>query len=127
MSQSQSTWTNIETNPKSLFLEGITTTEISKHIDKLPSKNSSGYDMISNILLKRIKASITKPLSIIFNLSLVSGQFLENMKIAEVLSLFKKGEKHLLNNYRPISLLITMSKLLEKCIYSRVYHIFKQK
>ena len=81
----------IKTNPKSLFLEGISTTEISKHIDKLPSKNSSGYDMISNILLKRIKTSIIKPLSIIFNLSLVSGQFPENMKIAEVLPLFKKG------------------------------------
>ena len=77
--------------------------------------------MISNILLKRIKTSIIKPLSIIFNLSLVSGQFPENMKIAEVLPLFKKGAKHLLNSYRPISLLITMSKLLEKCIYSRVY------
>ena len=44
----------IKTNPKSLFMDVITTTEISKHIDQLPSKNSTGYDRISNILLKRI-------------------------------------------------------------------------
>ena len=66
----------IKSNPKSLFLEGITTTEISKHINKLPSKDSSGYDMISNNLLKKIKTSIIKPLSVIFNLSLGTGQFL---------------------------------------------------
>ena len=78
--------------------------------------------MISNNLLKKIKTSITKPLSMIFNLSLETGQFPENMKITEVLPLFKKGVKHLLNNYRSISLLITMSKLLEKCIYTRVYN-----
>ena len=65
----------IKSNPKSLFLSAITTNEIHKHIDKLPSKNSSGYDNISNILLKRIKTSISKPLSIIFNQSLQSGQF----------------------------------------------------
>ena len=60
--------------------------------------------MISNNLLKKIKTSIIKPLSAIFNLSLESGQFPENMKIAEVLPLFKRGSKHLLNNYIPISL-----------------------
>ena len=51
-----------------------------------------------------------------------TGQFPENTKITEVLPLFKKGVKYLLNNYRAISLLITMSKLLEKCIYTRVYN-----
>ena len=65
--------------------------------------------------------SISKPLSIIFNQSLQTGQFPENMKIAEIIPLFKRGAKHLIENYRPISLLITLSKLLEKCIYQRVY------
>ena len=111
----------IKSNPKSLFWSAITTNEIHKHIDKLPSKNSSGYDKISNILLKRIKMSISKPLSIIFNQSLQTGQFPENMKITEIIPLFKRGTKHILENYRPISLLITLSKLLEKCIYQRVY------
>ena len=111
----------IKSNPQLLFLSAITISEIHKHINKLPSKNSSGYDMISNILLKRIKMSISKPLSIIFNQSFQTGQFPENMKIAEIIPLFKRGAKHILENYRPISLLITLSKLLEKCIYQRVY------
>ena len=43
------------------------------------------------------------------------------MKIAEIIPLFKRGAKHLIENYRPISLLITLSKLLEKCMYQGVY------
>ena len=94
--KNESITTNLKkkkSNAKSLFSGGITTTEISKDIDKLPSKDSSGYDMISNNLLKQIKISIIKPLSVIFNLSLETGQFPENMKITEVLPLFKKGVK----------------------------------
>ena len=43
------------------------------------------------------------------------------MKLAEVVPLYKKGISHLVENYRPISLLITISKLLEKIVYSHVY------
>ena len=113
--------TKIKPNPKSLFLKPITKEEIQKYINKLPSKNSSGYDQISNILIKRLETSITEPLCTIFNQSLQSGIFPESMKIAEIIPLFKRGPKQLIENYRPISLLITMSKLLEKCIYHRVY------
>ena len=43
------------------------------------------------------------------------------MKLAEIIPLYKKGERYYIENYRPISLLITVSKLLEKCMYSRIY------
>ena len=43
------------------------------------------------------------------------------MKLAEVVPLYKSKETYLLNNYRPISLLITISKLLEKIMYARTY------
>ena len=43
------------------------------------------------------------------------------MKIADIIPLFKRGQKHIIENYRPISLLVTLSKLLAKCIYKRVY------
>ena len=43
------------------------------------------------------------------------------MKLTEVLPLFKSGEHELITNYRPISLLMTISKILEKNVYSRVY------
>ena len=69
--------------------------EIIHHIDKLPPKNSSGYDNISNKLFKKIKYSILTPLSHIFNLSLKSGIFPTEMKLAEIIPLYKKGEKKL--------------------------------
>ena len=111
----------IKINPKTLYLHHITPPEIKKYINKLPSKNSSGYDNISNKLLKQIKYSILKPLTHIFNLSITSGVFPANMKLSEIIPLYKKGSKDQMNNYRPISLLITISKLLEKCMYTRLY------
>ena len=108
---------NIKTNPNTMYLHPITPTEILRHIDRLPSKNSSGYDGISNRLLKSIKHAIKIPLTKIFNLSISTGEFPENMKLAEVIPLFKKCAIDIMENYRPISLLITISKLLEKIIY----------
>ena len=113
---------NIKTNPNTMYLHPITPTEILRYINRLPSKNSSGYDGISNHFLKSIKHAITTPLAKIFNLSISTGEFPENMKLAEVIPLFKKGALDIMGNYRPISLLITLSKLLEKCIYKRLYN-----
>ena len=64
---------------------------------------------------------ITIPLEITFNKSLESGTFPQKMKIADIYPLFKNKERNLCTNYRPISLLITVSKILEKIMYSRVY------
>ena len=111
---------------QSLYLTPITKTEIVHYIDKLPPKNSSGYDNISNKLLKKIKYSILTPLLHIFNLSLKNGIFPTDMKLAEIIPLYKKGEKTYMENYRPISLLITISKLLEKCVYKRLYSFLEK-
>ena len=108
-------------NPKMLYLYHITPNEIKKYIDKLPAKNSSGYDNISNKLLKQIKYTILNPLIHIFNLSISSGVFPENRKTSEIVPLYKKGPKDQMINYRPISLLIKLSKLLEKCMYTCLY------
>ena len=73
------------------------------------------------MILKRLQTSITTPLEIIFNKSLESGKFPQRMKVADIYPLFKNKERNLCTNYRPISLLITVSKLLEKLMYIRVY------
>ena len=111
----------IPINTNSIYLSPTDKNEIKKLIGKLENKHSSGYDKISNIILKRIQISITTPLEIIFNKSLESGIFPQKMKIADIFPLFKNKERNLCTNYRPISLLITVSKLLEKIIYNRVY------
>ena len=116
----------IKRNEKSLFLRPTSEQEIEKIIEKLPNKNSSGYDNISNILLKKLKFPLLKPLNIIFNKSISNGIFPEKMKLADVFPLHKGKEKFLPTNYRPISLLLTISKVLEKLIYIRTYSFLNE-
>ena len=107
----------IDQSNKSMFMYPTDTEEIKSLIRLLPCKNSSGFDDISNTLLKRICDSISLPLNIIFNKSLLSGTFPELMKRADISPLFKSKLENDPNNYRPISLLLTISKVLEKIAY----------
>ena len=107
----------IKNNPKSVYLTPCTQSEILKIIESLPNKTSSGYDDITNILLKKIKLSVIEPLELIFNASLNTGEFPDRMKQADVVPLYKSGLRCQCTNYRPISLLLTTSKLLEKVMY----------
>ena len=112
---------SIPVSTKSIFLAPVTTTEINRIITNMMPKTSSGIDEINNKLLKEIKSVVLVPLEQIFNLSLERGVFPERMKIAKVVPLHKGKSKEHANNYRPISLLLTISKVLEKVVYSRVY------
>ena len=111
----------IPKNTDSIFLAPTTSVEIRSLISKLPNKKSSGFDNIDNIILKEIKDCVLTKLGEIFNLSMLEGVFPEKMKLAEVVPLYKSKENFLMNNYRPISLLITLSKLLQKVIYKCTY------
>ncbi len=93
-------------------------------INNLKNKASSGKDEISNKLLKSIKYEISRPLTVIINQSLLTGIFPAALKVAKVKPLFKKGDKTILNNYRPISLLPTISKVFERVIYNQLYNYF---
>ena len=98
-----------------------TVPEIEQLINQLPNKSSHGHDEISNILSKSLCKSISFPLCKIFNDSIMNGIFPKAMKQAEVIPLYKGKEMDVRMNYRPISLLITISKILEKIIYKRLY------
>ena len=73
------------------------------------------------IYLKILGNVLAVPLTIICNQSMEQVIFPQNMKLADVIPLYKGGDESLVDNYRPISLLMTISKILEKVIYSRVY------
>ena len=102
----------------------ITTDYTMKAIEGLESKKSSGHDGISNTLLKVIKASISQSLTIIINQMLTTGIFPDAFKVSKVIPLYKKGDSSLLVNYRPISLLPTISKIFEKVIHDQLYDYF---
>ena len=109
------------------MLEPVTEREIVKIINKLPAKHSSGYDNISNVLLKKLNNVLSPIICKLCNMSLSTGTFPDVMKIAEVVPLYKSKSPHEGCNYRPISLLTTISKILEKVMYSRVYGFLDSK
>ena len=77
-------------NEKSMFLYGVTESEIRNLIDSLENKSSSGFDNISNIIFKKLKSTIVPPLTKFVNLSLATGVFPEKIKHADVVLLYKK-------------------------------------
>ena len=109
----------IPKNNNSMYILPTCENEVSRLIEQLPNKKSHGYDKINNCLLKELRPVITLPLTTAFNKSIEEGTFPTCMKDADTVPLFKSKCKLDCNNYRPISLLITLSKLLEKIIYKR--------
>ena len=80
-----------------------------------PSK-AAGPDGIHGMVLKNCAASLAKPLSIIFNISYVTGCIPEDWKLASIVPIHKKDEKGSVENYRPISLTSLTMKVFERCI-----------
>ncbi|KAL1448087.1 hypothetical protein WDU94_015636 [Cyamophila willieti] len=85
-------------------------------------KNNSapGEDLLQTKVLKNIIQYILTPLTHIFNLSLTKGHFPQCYKNSIIVPIHKKGNTKLLPNYRPISLLTTFSKILEKLVQHRL-------
>ena len=112
---------SIRSEENSLFLHPTTPYELLKLMNRLPNKRSSGHDGINNIILKEIGEYICTPLTYLFNESMTMGVFPDAMKIAEVVPLYKGKARYEVENYRPISLLLTIFKLREKLMYSWIY------
>ena len=104
---------NFTTNP-------LTKSEILEATDLLMDKKTPDLNGISSNFLKQIIRTIINPIHHIFSLSLNSGIFPSQLKIAKVVPIFKSGDKCNPDNYRPISLINTFSKILEKVVARRV-------
>ena len=103
----------------SIFLEPVHPSEIDI-IMKDMNNSAPGHDGITLNILKLSLSSIKTPLTHILNLSLSEGVFPEELKIANVIPLFKADDPMLFNNYRPVSLLCVLWKVFEKIMYSRL-------
>ena len=106
---------------KSCKFKCVSQAEVMTAIDNIENKNSSGHDGISNKILKFIKFEISNSLALINNQMITTGIFPESFKTSKIVQLFKKGESPLLTNYRPISLLPTISKIFERIIHDQMY------
>ena len=98
----------------------LTLSEIHETIEQLKSKNSSDSDGLSVTFLKKIALSISKPLLHIFSKSLNTGVIPHQLKISKAIPLYKSGDRSSLDNYRPIALLSSFSKILEKIVCNRL-------
>ena len=103
-------------------LSTVTDDDILTIIQKMKVKNSSGHDNISSRLLKQMAPIIHSALCLIINQSINTGIFPNSLKLAIVKPLFKhKDSEHSFGNYRPISLLTTISKVFERVIFNQLY------
>ena len=109
-----------ERSVNSIFLDAVTEKEVEIEISNLSGNKSCGHDEIPPKLVKEISKQIVKPLTHIYNQSLLTGVIPNELKIALVTPVFKANSKEEFSNYRPISVLPCFSKILEKIMYKRV-------
>ena len=98
------------------------TADLIKSID--PTK-ATGPDGISPRLLKEADMAIVPSLTRLINMSLQFAKVPISWKKANVIPVHKKDEKNLTNNYRPISLLSVVSKILERIVFKHVYNFLR--
>ena len=95
--------------------------EIKRLIYELKPKLSTGINQIFSIVLQYLPDNALYALTYIFNQSLCQGKFISMFKQVKVIPVFKKGNPKNVLNYRPISLLPSPSKLLEKVVFRRLH------
>ena len=111
---------------KTMVLNNTTTEEINKIFRNLKNKKSTGHDGISHEILKCCSPIIEPYVADVFNKCLEQSIFPEPLKKARVIPLFKKGDRSNPENYRPISLLTSLSKVFEKVLCKRMTKFFKR-
>ena len=104
----------------SFFLKPASEKEVISVINEMKTNKSTGPNSIPTQILKISNQIICKPLTYLINLSFSNGIFPDLLKTSNVIPVFKRGENQDYNNYRPISLISNLSKLMEKLyrIYS---------
>ncbi len=103
-----------------MLLQNTTPEHIKKIIRKLQPKYSYDANGVSTKMIKSIGDEISFPLSHIFNISLREGVFPQKLKLCRVIPIFKTGNALDCDNYRPISLLSLISKVLEKIVAQKL-------
>lgn len=103
----------------------ISQSDIMKAAKRLSNSNSCDVYDISNNILKSLIGSIVEPLCICFNVCLNEGIFPDYMKISRVCPIFKKGSCTQPCNYRPVSIIPVIGKLLEILVYDQLSSFFE--
>ena len=95
-------------------------------LQQLDTSKSNGTDDIPTQLQKEAASELAPSLSALFNLSFETGQTPQEWRDATVTPIHKQGTTSFPTNYRPISLLLVVSKVQERVVYNRLYSHFQQ-
>ena len=107
---------------KSIFsFSPVSSTFVEKELRKLKRNKAAGSDCLPPNLLKDCYTAIAKPMAHIINLSLRSGIVPTAWKSAKITPIFKSGDTKVVSNYRPISVLPVLSKILERAVHNQLY------
>ena len=117
--------TKVRSSNTTLNLRKLSRTELLGIFKGIKPKTSYGYDNLSSKIIKLLRFEILAPLKILSDKMIEERKFPGIWKKAKVIPLYKKGEKTNVNNYRPISLLPSLSKIAEKIIASQIYEYFE--
>jgi len=103
----------------SFFVNPVVEQEVATIIKSLPNK-SPGPDELRADIIQNVVDSIASPLSHICNLSFSMGVFPNELKVAKITPIFKKDDAMVFGNYRPVSVLSVLSKVMERLMYNRL-------
>ena len=111
---------------ESISTKPCTNKEIIDIISDLSSNKTTGPSSILIKIMELAKDFIASNLTVPFNLSFISGVFSDKLKIAKTLPVFKKGSKLECSDYRPISLLSNLDKIIEKLMHKRLMEFLNE-
>lgn len=110
------TYTHIQQTVNSLYLPEITQHDLSKIVNQLKISKATSADGLSTFILKKCFPYLCVPLLSILNSAIKDGTFPTSLKDSVVIPIHKKGKADVIDNYRPITLVSVISKVLEKHI-----------
>ena len=96
-------------------------TNVYQSLSRLSSKKATGIDKISCKILKIAATAIADPLTYICNQAITLSSFPNEWKMARAIPLYKSGHRNTPGNYRSISILPTISKIMERILYDQLY------
>ena len=107
-------------------LNHVSLSKVKKVLKSLSNSRSTGLDELDNFSVKLAADFIAQPVHHIICLSIIQNKFPVSWKFSKVLPLHKKGDSLEMKNYRPVSILSPLSKVLEKIVYEQIYSYFSR-
>ena len=100
----------------------VTVSNVYHLLHGLSSNKATGVDKISSEIIKIAAPAISDSLTYIFNQAITLSFFPREWKTARVIPLYKNGQRNLPGNYRPLSVLPVISKIMERILYDQLYN-----